>query len=151
MKKKVIIVVILSMLLSLFGCNANNITLPKYLDKECYYGEGFQDYTDFCKYFYNDESIKNFETHNKFKIVKKSDIENIKSYFENFDDRVSHQSYYNKYDFDYQTQVKEGDYFNISTKEGTKIGESIYDKFDSYDVYYVDMEKCIVYFIHSNT
>jgi len=35
--------------------------MPEYLDKECYYGEGFQDYADYCKYFYAADTIKNLK------------------------------------------------------------------------------------------
>ena len=29
-------------------------SLPKYEISDCYYGEGFQDYTDYCKYYFDD-------------------------------------------------------------------------------------------------
>ena len=151
MKRAGIISMFLFIIFSLLGCSTNNVILPKYVSKECHYGQGTQDYTDFCKYYYNNESIKAFEMHNKFKIVNTSDIEDIKSYFENFNDYIKNQSYCNKYDFDYKAQIKENDYFYIVSKEGDTIGDSVYGKYDSYDVYYVDMEKCILYFIHVNT
>ena len=47
-------------------------------------------------------------------------------------------------------QINSGDYFYIYTLEGKPIGQSIYGKYDNYDVYYVDIESCTVYFIHSN-
>lgn len=152
MKKAVITVMILSAILSLFGCDYHklnhNISLPKYISDECYLGKGFRDNTDFCKYFYDEDSIIKFETHKKFKKVMDSDIENIKSYFENFSDRVKDESYYN-YDFDFQSQIKEGDYFYI-IDDGITDPEGLYRSVN-YDVYYVDMSKCILYFIHSNT
>jgi uncharacterized protein (DUF2344 family) len=48
------------------------------------------------------------------------------------------------YDFDYTSQVKNDDYVRIITK-------SDYNDFGCYDIYYVDMQKYIVYFIHANT
>lgn len=152
MKKYHLIVLILSFALLLTGCSTNKKMsgMPQYKTRECYYSEGFQDYTDYCKYFYDETSIREFETHKKFKQVMDSDVQNIKNYFENFDEWVKNQSYYEKYDFDYQLQIKEGDYFYILTKEGTKTGDVVYGKFDSYDVYYVDMQKCILYYVHSN-
>lgn len=154
-KKVVIIFMILFTVLSLFGCNYykknHGITLPKYDIEECYWGEGFQDYTDYCKYVYNETSIKKFETHAKFEKVTDSDIENIKSYFEDFGERVKDEKYYDKYDFDFQSQIKTGDYFCIIAKEEIEVVEGVFDKFYNYNVYYVDMSKCILYFIHSNT
>ncbi len=91
-----------------------------------------------------------FETHNNFTLVTESNIENIKSYFENFNGWVEHQSYYDNYDFYYQSQIKEGDYYYIVSKEGEKSGDSLYGKYDNYEVYYVDLSKCILYYIHSN-
>jgi hypothetical protein len=129
--------------LILFGCNNKMSGMPKYESKECYYGDGFQDYTDYCKYYYTESTIKNFETSKKFKKVLDSDIEEIKSYFKDFEEWVKSTDYYEKYDFVYQTQVKDGDYFYIYEKPG-------YEKYGNYDLYYVDMDKLILYFIHSN-
>lgn len=136
--------------LNLFGCSEKEITLPKYMNNECYYGEGFQDYTDYCKYYYNEETITQFETHTQFEKVSNSDVENIKSYFEDFGEWVKNESYCDKYDFDIQSQIKKDDYFCIIIKEGDKIGDSVYGKFECYDVYYADMSKCVLYFVHSN-
>ena len=127
----------------LFGCSVEMSGMPKYESKECHYGEGFQDYTDYCKYFYNKETIKKFETHAKFKKVSDTNIDDIKGYFEDFTEWAKMEDYYDKYDFDYTTQIKNGDYFYIHIEPG-------YDKYGNYDVYYVDMTKHILYFIHTN-
>lgn len=138
-------------MLSLFGCNSNRVLLPDYIDKECYYGKEFRDYTDFCKYYYDSsDCIEKFKNHSEFSEVKNSDIDNIRSYFLDFETYVESQVYYDHYDFDCQTQIKEGDFFYITTKEGQSVGSSHYEKFDSYDVFYMDTQKCILYFIHSN-
>ena len=123
--------------------------MPKYDKSMCYYSDGFQDYTDYCKYFYNEISIKEFEKHSGFKRVTEQDVENIKSYFENFSNWVVHTEYYNNYDFD-RSNIKINDCYYIKDKEGQPIGKSAYKKYDSYDVYYVDMENYILYFIHNN-
>lgn len=137
-------------LLSLSGCNSNRIILPDYINKECYYGKGIQDYTDFCKYYYNSHSITEFKNHSQFNKVKSSDIEKIRSFFMDFETHVENQEYYDRYDFDSQAQINEGDFFYITDKEGKSIDNSYYEKFDAYDVFYFDTEKCILYFIHSN-
>ena len=111
MKKLISIITILGVLMMLFGCsNGKMLDMPKYDKKECHFGKGFQDYTDYCKYFYNDDAIKQFETHVKFKKVSDSDIEDLQRYFKDFEDYIKDT-----------------------------------------DVYYVDMSKRILYFIHSNT
>lgn len=151
MKKVVITIVLLSMLSNFVGCNANKILLPEYISKESYHSEGIQDYTDYCKYFYDEEQISDFKKSNSFTRVKESDIENLKDYFQHFKECINEESFSDKYDFNCDTQIKVGDYFHILTKEGVNIGDSFYGEFDYYDVYYVDMEKRILYFIHSNS
>ena len=154
-KKWLIITLIVSVFSFFFGCSTERkmSDIPEYESKECYYGEGFQDYTDYCKYFYNSDSIKQFEYHDKFNIVTDSDIENIRSYFRDFEEFVKNQSYYDQYDFDCETQIKKDDYFYVFTKEGEKRenrNDIVYGKFQYYDVYYVDVENCVLYFIHSS-
>ena len=131
--------------LMLFGCSSGKMSgMPKYDKKECYYGDGAQDYTDYCKYFYNKDTIKQFENNTKFKKVSDSDLENIHSYFQDFKECIKEMEVYKNFDFDYKRQVKEDDYFYIVSKDG-------YDKFGYYDVYYVDMTNFILYFIHTNS
>lgn len=142
------ILILVSLFLRNFDVNMQG--MPKYDKSVCYYSDGFQDYTDYCKYFYNEISIKEFEKHSSFKKVTEQDIENIKSYFENFSNWVVHTEYYNNYDFDI-SNIKINDYCYIKDKEGQSIGEGTYNKYDSYDVYYVDMENYILYFIHNNS
>ncbi len=155
MKKIMRLIIIMLFIFNIFGCDYheinNGISLPEYFSEECYWDEGFRDYDDYCKYFYNEKTIKEFESKAEFKKVTESDIKNIKSYFENFNERVESKSYYDKYDFDYQSQIKEGDYFCIIAEPEREVIEGVFDKFYNYNVYYVDMSKGILYFIHSNT
>ena len=150
MKKVFSVLFIMGAFMMLFGCSRKMSDIPKYKEKECHFSEGVQDHTDYCKYFYDENDVKKFKNHDKYKQVNSQDIENIKSYFKNFEIWVKEQNYYEKYDFDYQKQIKEGDYFYIVTKEDMKIGDDMYGKFDYYDVYYFDTSKFILYFIHSN-
>lgn len=151
MKKVVIIISFLSILFNLVGCNSNGPMLPKYNNKESYHSEGIQDYTDYCKYFYGEEKINDFKNNDSFTIVNESNIDTIKNYFQHFEEIIKEESFSDKYDFNCDKQIKLGDYFCIITKEGVNIGDSSYGKFDYYDVYYVDMEERILYFIHSNS
>ena len=54
-----------------------------------------------------------------------------------------------EYDFDINL-ITEGDYVKIKTKEGKKIGNSKYGKFDDYSVYFFDVETLTLYYIHNN-
>lgn len=111
--------------------------------------EGFQDYVDYCKYFYNESYDINFKKNNSYQIVKSKDIENIKEYFDNFKQFMESGNRLNEYDFD-NNFITEGDYFHIRTKEGEKIGDSYYDKFDNYTVYFYDIETHTLFYIHAN-
>ncbi len=148
MKKAICFIIVMGLALALTGCDVTGLEMygmPRYESKECYYDEeGFRDYTDFCKYYYNETTIKQFETHSKYQKVSKSDMEEIKSYFEVFAERAEIKNYYENYDFDYSIQVKEGDYFYIIEKPDCP-------KYGCFDVYYVDMTKQILYFIHVNS
>ena len=149
MKRVNCLCLVIGLVLMLSGCDIRRFEMygmPRYESKECYYDEeGFQDYADFCKYYYNETTIKKFETHSKFKIVTESDIEVIRGYFEDFELWAEEMYYYENYDFDYITQIKEGDYYYIYVDPNYNTFEYGY-----YDVYYVDMTKQILYFVHVN-
>lgn len=144
--------VIIALMLILCACSnifETKIPIPKYDSKETHFGEGFQDYTDYSKYFYNKDSEIKFQKSKYFSIVKDNDINKIKRYILDFEDFVKYEKYYDKYDFNFE-QIKAGDYFAIRTKEGQPIGNATYGKYDDYDVFYYDKEKCILYVFHNN-
>ncbi|MCL2014004.1 MAG: hypothetical protein FWG69_03340 [Oscillospiraceae bacterium] len=119
-----------------------------YFHKEIYMDEeGFRDVTDFCIYYYDEEAIKKFETHEKFKMVTKDDIEYIGGFFENFSEALANLKHNDKFTFDYKQQIKDGDYYFLIIKDPNEI----YGEYHDYDIYYVDMEKHTLYFIHSNS
>lgn len=119
-----------------------------YIDKEEHFDkEGWQDFTDYCKYQYKDAAA--FETNELFQIVKESDIENIVGYFEDFQGWMEAEHRLDEYDFDTGCIIF-GDYIHIETKEGTPIGSSYYGTFDSYTVYFFDTESNTLYRIHNN-
>ncbi len=126
-----------------------SIFLPKYEDKECYYSDGFQDYTDYCKFFYKPGSVLEFENNKNFQKVTEEDVANIVGYIENFEGWMENQDFKDRYDFK-MAQIKAGDYFAIVTKEGQPIGQGYYDKYEDYDVYYFDTNKNILYMFHNN-
>ncbi len=126
-------------------------SLPKYEDSDCYYGEGFQDFTDYCKYYFpkNDDILEALKVNKYLKPVTDEDVEEIKGYFENFKGWVEFQEYKDKYDFRYES-VDTSDYFYIENEDTCETYENCPDKYDNYDVYFFDVETKILYFIHSN-
>ena len=149
-KTKGFLIVCSCILISVYisSCTRNELDLPKYDNKECYYSDGVGDYIDFSKYYYNSESISDFNNYPKFKMVSQSDIANIKAYFEDFELWVVNQEYYDKYDFNKDIQINEGDFCYIETDDESDTGDPHFDKFHDYKVYYADVESCILYYIY---
>ena len=126
-------------------------SLPDYESKELYTNDGFQDYTDYAKYTYDNISIQDLESSEYFTITTADDVEEILLYIDDFEGWVEAcgGELQENYDFD-KSIVSEGDYFCIETKEGEPIGQRTYRKFENYDVYYFDFDTQILYYFHNN-
>lgn len=155
MNKKLYIGIILITCFNLCGCDAVSEdkilkSLPNYENKEVYYKEGVGDYTDYCKYFYLSDITDSLKNNSNFVEVSLSDTEVIYQYFSDFEEWVSNCEYYDKYDFDIDTQINIGDFYCLKTMEGQEVGQSKYKKYDNYSLYYFDIDKNILYYIHNN-
>ena len=145
--KKILIVTVIILLLTACGGTMNTEIPKSYISKTEYYDkEGIQDHTDYAKYVYDKIIVENDDNYIK---VNENDIENIKSYFNDFKDAMESQNRLNEYDFDINS-ITENDYVRIITKEVTPIGDSTYGKFDNYSVYLFDSETLTLYYIHNN-
>ncbi|MGN1133282.1 MAG: hypothetical protein ACI4RN_02390 [Oscillospiraceae bacterium] len=122
--------------------------LKGYIDKEEHFEDGFQDYTDYCKYIYSDEAEKRFADSEYYECVSIKDIDNIKSYFEDTEDWMAAEQRQKEYDFNTEC-ITVGDYFCIETAEGIHDGLE-YGKFDNYTLYLFDCESNTLYYIHNN-
>ena len=98
--------------------------VPKgYINAEEHFDtEGFQDYTDYCKYYYQDKSA--VEKDARYSRVSKADIAAISNYFAHFRSSAA-TDVANAYDFN-PNSISEGDYVLIETKEGKPIGDTYY-------------------------
>lgn len=161
MKKLILFFLTIVFLIGLCGCSYTDLgikyidpvieSLPEYKSKMFYtYGE-FQDYTDYAEYIYDSITARDFETSEYFNATTAEDVEEILLHIENFEGWVEKADGELKenYDFD-KTIVSEGDFFYIETKAGKPIGQGTYGKFDSYTVYYFDIDTQILYYFHSN-
>ncbi len=132
------------------GDNPVIASLPRYESSDCYYGEGFQDYTDYCKYYFSkDDVVEILEKNKYFKQVKVNDIEEVKSYFENFNGGVEYEEFKDNYDFKYEC-IDTSDYFYIENKDTYEKYENYPDKYSAYNVYFFDVQTKTLYYIHSN-
>ena len=132
-------------------------TLGDYEKEEYYSSGGFQDYTDYGKYYYSE--VPNFEGNEYFAPVCASDIEVLYGYIDNFDNWIkaiaagasseNEKALVKNYDLD-RAVITESDYFYIYDRMGEPIGESQYEQYEDYDVYIFDVESCILYFFHNN-
>ena len=132
----------------MFGCSIAPDIPIGYVKKEEFYDKnGFRDYTDYCKYYYNDK--KAFENHSRYRQISESDIDTISGYFSDFQSWMEEEKRTAEYDFDINC-ISEGDYALIETEEGSQIGngKSVYGKYDIYTVYFFDTDSCILYYIH---
>ena len=100
-----------------------------YYDKQEYFDkDGFQDYTDYCKYYYTEkDDIKFSENEDYCYIGGKEDISEVVNYFEDFEVWMLPERA-DEYDFN-KSQITIGDYVYIYDKEGEPIGQSTYEKF----------------------
>ena len=75
--------------------------VPKgYYEKEEYFDEnGFRDFTDYCKYYYNKKYDEEFAKNKDYSYVDEKDITEIKRYFEEFEGWMLPERA-NEYDFD---------------------------------------------------
>ena len=144
-------IVVLIVQLFLYGFeNPVIASLPKYENSDCYYSEGFQDFTNYCKYYFSKDGTitENLIENKYFKEIADNDVEEIKSYFENFKDWVEFQEYKDKYDFR-DDCIDTEDYFYIENKDNCEKYKH-YDKYDAYNVYFFDVQTMTLYYIHSN-
>lgn len=128
-------------------------SLPPYRSKAFYTSGGFQDYTDYAKYtFWLPVTERTLEKTGYFEKITGEDATEILAHVDNFHGWVliCGGELLENYDFD-PAIVEEGDYFYIESKFGQPIGQSsAYGKFDSYDLYYFDLDAQTLYFFHNN-
>lgn len=144
----IIITVMLAMLLIATFIFRDRLILSGYYDSEEYWDkDGFQDYTDYCKYYYDSKYDNVFKRNSSYEKVEEKDIENLVGYFNDFSKWMSNRN--DEYDFDTK-YITKGDYVAIKTKENEKIGNSYYEKYDNYTIYLYDIETHTLYYIHNN-
>ena len=113
-----------------------------YLQKEEHFDpDGFQDYTDYCKYWYPDATP--FEQDERWHEVSEEEIEEIRGYFENFRGWMETQGRLDEYDFD-PACIGTGDLVRL------ELGSNHWSQYDDYTLFFFDAESGILYYIHSN-
>ena len=153
--KRLMLVCVMMLLvcLCLSGCNLSAIMKPipaGYINKDEHFDpNGFQDYTDYCKYQY--ASAEPFRRDTRYHVITEDEKDDIYGYFVNFRGWMATAERLDEYDFS-PTCISVGDYVLIETKEGQPIGSGgrQYGKYDNYSVYFFDTESLTLYYIHNN-
>ena len=147
MKRMAAVILFCFLAFCLSGCVTDPNIPSGYTGKEEHFDkEGFQDYADYCKYFYKDAAA--FENNPDYRKVTERDIAGIKEYFDYFE-MCMDGGRADEYDFDTGCMTS-GDYVSIKTKEGISDGNIVYGKLDNYNIYYFDTDSNILYYIHNN-
>lgn len=125
--------------------------LPRAEQEEFYTSGGFQDFTDYGKYYYTGIEEASLPETGYFSKMDQADVEEMQEYLDNFESWVETigGDLQEGYDFD-RALPSPGDYLYLKTKEGEPIGDSAYRKFDNYTLYYFDFDTQILYYFHSN-
>lgn len=124
--------------MSLTACSSeSDEVLEGYSSCEEYYSDGFQDYIDYCKYFYKESDDDKFEESSYYSIVTQENIDDIKNYFDQFPYQSMEDS--NKYDFETKN-INEGDYYCLKAGSNN----------DDYSLFLYDVNSHILYYIHCN-
>lgn len=135
MKKKLLGIIIIVMVFT--ACNARkDQILEGFSSCEEFYSDGYQDYTDYCKYYYSEKDDIKFSESDYYSIVTKEDIDDIKKYFEEFPYGTMKES--SKYDFE-SIKITEGDYYYMEENSD-----------DGYSVFLYDLDEHTLYYIHHN-
>ena len=127
------------------------LDLPLHDSAVCNYGEGFQDYTDYCKYFFSnqediEDSLKQSEFFDK---VTEEDIEILNEYFDRFRNWIQNQKHAESYDFD-KERIDVNDYFYIDEKYiYDENGIKKYD-YSTFNVFLFDTQTKTLFYIHNN-
>lgn len=131
------------------GCSVQSDIPRGYVSKEEYFDKnGWQDFTDYCKYYYSSTPVME---DSQYRMITESDVEDIKGYFSDFQRWMEAANRMEEYDFD-ESCITAGDYVRIRTKEGKPIGSEghTYGKYDNYTLYFLDVDSNVLFYIHSN-
>ena len=107
----------------------------------------WMDWTDFCWYQY--DSADNRSLPEDYQQVKEDDIISIKSYFENTRIQLEGACRLDEYKF-VPACINEDDVWLLFTSEGQPRGDSVYEKYDDYNLYFFDKESSRLYYLNNN-
>lgn len=154
--KKIITVAIACILvLSFTACEApeNEViaSLGKYESHEFFTSGGFQDYTDYAKYYYTSAQLTD---NNYFKKIQETDLETIYTHLDDFEGWIdtikagdASNEVVKNYDFD-RVIIDTEDYFHIDSEE--KTWDDGHTSLVKYNIYLLDSQTQVLFYFHNN-
>lgn len=126
-------------------------SLGEYDKCEFFTSGGFQDYTDYAKYYYTSSNV----TENKYlKEIKETDVETLNIYLDDFEGWVEtirksepFSGVVVNYDFERKI-IDAEDYFYIDSEEHT--WRDGHTSLVNYNVYLFDTQTQVLYYFHNN-
>ena len=156
MKKQIVVVLVCFLfLLSITSCAAPEdkviASLGEYEKKEFFTSGGFQDYTDYAKYYFNSANAKENQYLNKiqdadFAIIN-THLDDFEGWIETIRNSEPSSEVVVNYDFDREI-IDTEDYFYIDSEEDTwSDGDT---SLVNYDIYLFDTQTQVLYYFHNN-
>ena len=127
-------------------------SLGRAMSVQRYSVSGFGDSTDYGIYTFPGAKLEDSEY---FKPVTAESKNELLGYIDNFENWVNvtreddNNTLFENYHFS-RADIDESDYLYISDRDGEPIGEGVYSKYDSYNVYFFDSQTTTLYYIHKN-
>lgn len=154
---KRMILLLLALCCILTGCvkipPTGPLGMPEYDKLESYSCNGWQDVTYYEKYHYHGIDAEFFNDNPHFTVVTQENMQELLQYVSIHENAVNSHSADNEvrqnYDFDKEC-ISEGDNMRIRDREGDRIGQSFYEKYEDYEIYFFDMEGQILYYFSNN-
>jgi hypothetical protein len=126
-------------------------SLGEFRSCEFYTCGGFQDYTDYAKYYYNPVD---FTDNEYFSIIEQSDIDALNEHLDDFESCIEAHGYNDasseivvNYDFD-RSLIDSEDYLYIDSEKHT--WDDGYTSLVNYYIYFFDTQTNTLYYFHNN-
>lgn len=154
-KKTTIAVCVLLIAISLASCTAPEdkvvASLGEYENRVFFTSGGFQDYTDYAKYYYNSDEI----TENKYlKKIQETDLDVINTHLDDFEEWIetiknsdSSNEVVINYDFNREI-IDTEDCIYIDSEEHT--WSDGHTSLVRYNIYFFDTQTQVLYYFHNN-
>lgn len=145
------------LVLSLSACTFKSkdpviASLGKAMSVQRYSVSGFGDSTDYGIYTFTGAKPEDSEY---FKPVTVESKNELLGYIDNFENWVNvtreddDNTLFENYHFS-RADIDESDYLYISDRDGEPIGDGVYSKYDSYNVYFFDSQTTTLYYFQNN-